>query len=361
MASVAATEGELEADRLPGAPHPRERAVLFGHQEAEAAFLEAYRSGRLHHAWLLGGAEGIGKATFAYRVARFLLAHPDPAALEVRQAQDLSVPANHPVAHKVAALSHPDLTVLRRAPGTEKKGPSSIIPVDAARRALTMFGSTAGVDGYRICIVDSAEDLNLSSANALLKVIEEPPPRSLFLIVAHAPGRTLATIRSRCRRLMLRPLTQPDVVRALRSLGPPWDRAETAVIEHAAALAEGSVRRAVGLLDAETIALVERVRAVLERLPEQDLAGLYLLAEDLAGRDAEDDFAVVLETIADWIATTVRGRAGEGASRLAPLVEVWEKSARAAREAQVLNLDRRPLVLAIFGDLAEAVRRCRAA
>lgn len=352
---------DAEPDRLAGTPHPRERHQLVGHAQAEAAFLEAYRAGRLHHAWLIGGAEGIGKATFAYRVARFVLAHPDPASPAVRQARDLSVAPDDPVFRKVAALSHPDLAVLRRAPGTDKKGPSTVIPVDAVRRALALFASTAGVDGYRVCIVDSAEDLNVASANALLKVIEEPPPRSLFLIVAHAPARALATIRSRCRQMPLRPLSADEVRATVRSLGPPWAQTPDDILARAAGASEGSVRRALALLDEGTMALVDRVLALLRRLPEQDLAALYALAEDLAGRAADDEFAVAFETIVDWIAASVRERAGEGASRLAPLVEVWEKSARAAREAQVLNLDRRPLVLAIFGDLADAVRRSRAA
>src|SRR3712207_3881883 len=171
---MADTEIGAEPDALPGVPHPREQFNLFGHEEAERAFLDGWAAGRLHHAWLIGGPQGIGKATLAYRIARFLLAGNEgmPARPDT-----LAIPAGHPAARQVMALSHPNLSVLRRAPATDKKGPSATIPVDAVRRALAMFGSTAADGGYRVCIVDSAEDLTISSANALLKVIEEPPPR----------------------------------------------------------------------------------------------------------------------------------------------------------------------------------------
>jgi DNA polymerase-3 subunit delta' len=344
----------LEADRFGDAPHPRAQSALVGHQSAEASFLDAFRAGRLHHAWLIGGPQGIGKATFAYRAARFLLAHSDPADPAVQAAADLGVDPADPTARKVEALSHPDLVVLRRTPGTDKKGPSTFIPVDAVRRALAVFGSTAGAGGYRVCIVDSVEDLNLAGANALLKVVEEPPPRSIFLIVAHAPGRTMATLRSRCRRLTLRPLSVEDVATVLGHLDPG---ADPATLRRAAELAEGSVRNALQLVDPEVIALVERVRRTLEKLPDEDVPELYSLAELLASRAEEERFATFLATVGEWVSGHIRARAQEGASRLAPLVEVWDKGLRTAREVQVLNLDRRPFVLSLIGDLAEAVRR----
>src|SRR5919202_4392436 len=170
----------VEPDRFDAAPHPRERFALFGHEEAEAAFLHAIRGGRLHHAWLIGGPEGIGKATLAYRVARFLLA-TGPGSRD--PGPSLAVDPKAVAARQVAALSHPNLAVLRRSPGTDKKAPAATIAVDSVRRALDLFGSTAADGGYRVCIVDSAEDLTTQSANALLKVLEEPPARSIFLIV----------------------------------------------------------------------------------------------------------------------------------------------------------------------------------
>jgi DNA polymerase-3 subunit delta' len=343
-----------DPDQFEGAPHPREQFAFFGHEEGEGAFLEGLRSGRLHHAWLIGGAQGIGKATLAYRVARAVL---DPAKRADRAIRDLDVPAESTAARQVAALSHPNLSVLRRAPATDKKGPSATIPVEAVRRALAMFGSTAADGGYRVCVVDSAEDLTISSANALLKVIEEPPPRSLFLIVSHAPQRVLPTIRSRCRRLLLRPLEERDVRAAIGSLGEPWSAIPGAVVDQALRYGEGSVRRTLELLDEEKVAFIDLVTKLLNGLPKADPKQVLALAEALARRDAEDSYELALDTVQRWVSERLHERAGLGASRLAPLVEVCEKIGRSAREIDVFNLDRRPFILTMFDDLADAVRR----
>ncbi len=343
-----------EPDQFEGAPHPREQLAFFGHQEGEGAFLEGLRSGRLHHAWLIGGPQGIGKATLAYRVARAVL---DPRKSSDPGLNSLDVSPDAPASRQVAALSHPNLSVLRRAPASDKKAASATIPVDAVRRALGMFGSTAADGGYRVCIVDSAEDLTISSANALLKVIEEPPPRSLFLIVSHAPQRVLPTIRSRCRRLLLRPLDEQDIRAAIASLGSPWDETPGDVLNQALRYGEGSVRRTLELLDAGKVSFIDQVTRLLDGLPKTDTKQILALAEALAKRDADDSYELTLETIQRWVSERLHERAGLGASRLAPLVEVCEKIGRTAREIGVFNLDRRPFILTLFDDLAEAVRR----
>ncbi|WP_414470988.1 DNA polymerase III subunit delta' [Microvirga sp. M2] len=347
-------QGAVEPDQFDGAPHPRDQFAFFGHREGEGAFIEGLRSGRLHHAWLIGGPQGIGKATLAYRLAR--------TALDPRRGQDpaldsLDMPPDSGVARQVSALSHPNLSVLRRAPATDKKAASTTIPVDAVRKALNMFGSTAADGGYRVCIVDSAEDLTISSANALLKVIEEPPPRSLFLIVSHAPQRVLPTIRSRCRRLLLRPLDADQIKAAIRSLGEPWADMPGGLIEQALPFGEGSVRRTLELLDADKVAFIEQVTRHLDGLPRVDARQIHALAEALAKRDADDSYELALETIERWISGKLREQAGIGPARLAPLVEVCEKMTRTAREIDVFNLDRRPFILTLFDDLAHAVRR----
>ncbi len=342
-----------EPDQLAGAPHPREQTAFFGHPEAERAFLDALAAGRLHHAWLIGGPEGIGKATLAYRVARFLFAHVGAP----NGARTLHVEPGHPAARKVAALSHPDLAVVRRGLRTDGKGYSAEIRVQDVRRALDLFGSPAGEGGYRVCIVDAGDDLNASSANALLKVIEEPPPRSIFLIVSHAPQRLLPTVRSRCRRLALRPLADADLRSVIGSLGPPFADTEEAALDAAIGLAEGSVRRAIEMLDADLLGIVTNTRSLLENLPRLDLKRVLALAETIARRGSEDSFRLTLDTAFAWVSADIEARAGAGPARLAPLVEVCENAARAAREAETFNLDKRPLVLSLFGDLAEAVRR----
>src|SRR3712207_5403681 len=174
----------VDPDRFEGALHPREQFAFFGHQEGEGAFLEGLRAGRLHHAWLIGGPLGIGKATLAYRLALFIPPHGGPVP---DGPTSLDVDPSHPVVRRIAASAHPDLAVGRRGLRKDGKAYSAEISVEQARKALDLFASTAGRGGYRICSVDAADDLNASSANALLKVIEEPPPRSVFLVVSHAP------------------------------------------------------------------------------------------------------------------------------------------------------------------------------
>src|SRR3981189_820137 len=220
-------------------PVPRETTVLFGHDSAERAFLAVYRSGRVPHAWLIGGEPGIGKATLAYRIARFVLARPDPSRAST--ADTLALDPAHRTVRRVAVNAHPDLLALERTPGDSGKM-RTVITVEQVRRLTTFFGSTAGEGGGGVCIVDSADELKYpEGSNALLKMLEEPPPRSLFLLVSHAPGRLLPTIRSRCRRLSLRPLDEAEVAEAAASALGDTDEA---TLRPAAGAAAGSGGRA---------------------------------------------------------------------------------------------------------------------
>src|SRR5712664_4048229 len=193
--------------------HPRETSALSGHREAEMALLNAYRSGRIPHAWLIGGAQGIGKATLAYRMARFVLAHRNPLGPYVQRAETLWVDPSDPVARQVAAGAHGGLLTLERTLN-DKGVMRTVITVDETRETISFFGSTAAVEGWRVCVVDTVDELNPNAANALLKILEEPPQQSLFLLLSHAPARVLPTIQSRCRKLPLRPLSTEDVIRA---------------------------------------------------------------------------------------------------------------------------------------------------
>src|SRR3982074_2580421 len=201
--------GQVEAQAA--AVHPRETTALFGHHDAETALLNAYRSGRIPHAWLIGGAAGIGKATLAYRMARFVLAHPNPNAPDVQRAETLAVDPSDPVARHVAAGAHGGLLTLERSLN-DKGVLRTVITVDETRETIPFFGSTAAVEGWRVCIVDTVDELNPNAANARLKILEEPPQQSLFLFVSHATARVLPTIQSRCRKLPLRPLATSDVI-----------------------------------------------------------------------------------------------------------------------------------------------------
>ena len=227
------------------ASHPRETAVLFGHAAAEAALLAAYRAGRMPHGILITGPKGIGKATLAYRIARFVLSHPDPGAKDVQDAVSLKVDPTSPVARRIAAQAQPDLLVIERTVN-ERGVLRNQIAVDDIRRTVPFFGSTAGEGGWRITIVDAVDDLNRSGANALLKVLEEPPKRGLLLLIAHSTARVPSTLRSRCRIIALRPLVQEDVAAAVAAAG--GIEAENPEIAAAAAGSDGSVARALILL-----------------------------------------------------------------------------------------------------------------
>lgn len=353
-------EAPPESDRFLEAPHPRETQILHGHDDAQTRLLDAYRSNRLPQAWIIGGREGIGKATLAWHFARFVLANPDPDAPAVRQATTLAVAPDHPAARRVASLSHGDLMLTRREWDTKTKKHFTEIRVADIRRMIEMFRRAAGEGGWRVAILDAADELNRSSANALLKLIEEPPARSLFLMVAHRPAHLLPTIRSRSRMLILDPLQPADVVRAMRQAGDPWARASQDDLTAAAERGQGSVREAMRLLDGKGLALARRLETLLSRLPEVDWGEIHDLADILVGRDGEEDFQTTLTTVFDWLDATVRASATAAPARLAPYAEVWEKIAASARETEAYNLDRRPLILSIFADLAAAARAAHA-
>ena len=331
-------------------PHPRTTAALFGHHDAEQTLLADYRGGRIAHAWLLGGPPGIGKATLAYRMARFVLAHPDPAAPAVQSATSLAVSPDAPAARRVAGQAHPDLLVLERTVGDNDKL-RSVITVEQVRRTVGFFGSTAGEGGWRVCIVDAADELKYPEGpNALLKVLEEPPRRSLFLVVSHAPGRLLPTIRSRCRRLTLRPLGEDDVVKAATAaLG---EAADAAALRQAARAADGSVARAIALAGGPQLALRDKVTALLDRLPATDPRDLHALGDSIERGD--DLFEVFIETARHWLSGRL-DRTAEPA-RLARVAEAWDKLNRAAIDTETYNLERKPLVFNVFSLLAEAAR-----
>jgi DNA polymerase-3 subunit delta' len=336
------------------APHPRATTELFGHRDAETALLDAYRSGRVPHAWLIGGAQGIGKATLAYRMARFVLAHRNPLSPSVQRAESLAVDPSDPVARQVAAGSHGGLLTLERTLN-DKGVMRTVITVDETRETISFFGSTAAVEGWRVCIVDTVDELNPNAANALLKILEEPPQQSLFLLVSHAPGRVLPTLQSRCRRLPLRPLATADVIRAAALA--TGVAADDPALAEAAQAGEGSVARALTLLGGDALKLHQRTAALLARLPQVDPRELHALGDALGTSDRVA-LAAFVDSVDRWIGDRIRADQDANANlpRLARLAEVWEKTVRAARDTQDYNLERKPLVFSVFGMLAEATR-----
>ncbi len=345
-----------ESDRYEDAPHPRETLALFGHAAAERELLDAYRRNKMAQAWIIGGPEGIGKATLTWRLVRFLLAHPEPSAAAVQEAESLAVPADHPAARRIASLALADIFLLRREWNEKTKKHFTEIRIEDVRKIIQSFHQASGTGGWRVAIVDCADDLNRASANALLKLIEEPPERSLFLLIAHQPGRILPTIRSRCRKLMLGALSPEDTVAAVKNVGPPWSEAPESDLLVAAARADGSVREALRLLDGDGVAFDATLRRLFERLPQIDWLGAHMLADKLTGRDNEAAYETFMRATQRHLDARVRALAGSGAppARLAGYARAWDEIRDAARETEVFNFDKRALVLGVFERLARA-------
>jgi DNA polymerase III subunit delta' len=350
------TDDLPEADALAGAPHPRHVYSLIGHERAEAEMLSAYREGRLAHAWLIGGKEGIGKATLAWAFARFVLANPDPTARAVREATNLQVEPTHPAARLLAGLAHPDFSLIRREWQGATKRLASEISVEAVRQGLQVFQLSAAFGGWRIALVDSAEDLNRSSANALLKMVEEPPQRSLILIVSHRPSQVLATIRSRCRRLRLDPLTEDEIVKAVTSLGPPWDEVGREAVAAAAKRANGSIREALIRLAPESEGVGALIDSIVAGLPRPDPRAVARLADAVSGRAGDEAYRAFHREIYDWLVSYARD-VEPGSLRVEEIGGLWDRIRDADRETEELNLDRKLHILALFAEIAATAPR----
>ncbi|WP_417678792.1 DNA polymerase III subunit delta' [Pseudodonghicola sp.] len=353
------------ADQVPGAPHPRETPTLFGQDAAEQAFLTAYNSGRLHHGWLLTGPRGVGKATLAWRIARFLLATPpaeDDGLFSAPPAPiTLDIDPEHPVAHRLLAGSDPGLITITRSVNDKTGRLRDEIVVDDVRVLNRFFGLSATDGGRRVVIVDCADEMNVNAANALLKMLEEPPARTTLLLISHRPSGLLPTIRSRCRTLRLSPLSPADMGRALEQAGV----AMPGNAGHLTALAAGSVGAALRLTALGGLDLYAELIALLATLPRLDRPRALALAETAAQRGAGDRFDLLLDLIDTALARLARtGAAGqppqpeaargeaETLTRLAPnahSARAWADAAAEitarSRHGKAVNLDPAALVL----------------
>lgn len=326
-------------------PHPREVFELEGHVAEEEAFEASRARGRLHHAWLLTGPEGVGKATFAYRAARRLLgAPPDPSH------GVLGADPEHPVSRQVAARSHPDLLVLERV-GEDGK-PRKVIPVDDARRLSEFFSKSPASAPHRVAIIDAADDLNMNAANALLKTLEEPPPRGVLLMVSHSPGRLLATIRSRCRRLAFQPLDLEVAAEFVRR------RADVNTEEalRLASMGQGAPGRALQLAAAGAIVVDDAARAILAELPRLDESLALSLADRFRGGEGPTQFNLLFERLAERVHAQASRLAEEGVGPLDRWAQAWETLQRLPREVEALNLDRTDALFSALTELRQAAR-----
>jgi DNA polymerase-3 subunit delta' len=337
-----------EPDRVPGYPHPRETLRLVGHEQVLSRIARALRAGRPPHGWLITGPPGIGKATLAYRIARYLLAY----GASDRGAADLSVPPNEAASIQVAAGSHPGLLVLRRAINPKTGRLMTVISVDEIRRLGGFFGMTSGAGGWRVAIVDTADDMNDNAANALLKQLEEPPSRAVLILLSNMPGRLLPTIRSRCQRLDLRPLDDALVAAELARLLPGLSPSKRSAV---AQLADGSIGLGLQLGAGDGVALAEEADKLIGRATTPDVPGLIALGDRLArSTDGIDAFGGFLQQA---LTGRIRARAHDAAPHLDRWLDCLAKVETSFRRTDALNLDPRQTVLSAARSVAAAARR----
>lgn len=377
MARAPALAAEAEAipepDRLEGFLPPRLTPRLYGQDAAETAFLHAFRGERLHHGWIVGGPPGIGKATLCYRIARFLLS---PESDRDMFGGSLHIGETTTAARLVANLGHPELLVLRRPYDYKNKKHKSEITVDEVRR-LKSFLSMAAGDGWRVVIIDPVDELNSNAANALLKSLEEPPKRTIFLLVSAAPDRLLPTIRSRCRTLACAPVEGDNLKRAVaQALNAAEDAGsrsalpaggEWSILER---LSEGSVRRFLHLHTGKGLDLHQKLTTILKDLPRPDWLAIHSLCDELASPAAEPRYELFFELLLQSLARLIRAAATDEAApeerelarrliaqeQLAAWAQLWETTVAEKASTEIYNLDRKSLILLTFQRLVQASR-----
>lgn len=363
---------------------PRNNTDLIGHVEAEQTLLDSYNSERLHHAWLITGPRGIGKATLAYRFARFLFKHRQSGggdegdslfgeALPAVKPDSLQVDPDDPVFRRVAASAHADLMTVEREFDEKKNKFKGVIGVDRVRGVGGFLSKTSAEGGWRVVIIDAADEMNRNAANAVLKVLEEPPAQAVLILLAHNPGKLLPTIRSRCRTLTLNSLSEPHMIELLSKCAPDSSPQDAAGLSK---LAEGSLGRALSLADEGGLELYAELVSLLSGLPQLDVEALHKLGDKMSRAGADDAFRTLGDLLTWWLGRLIsqgaRGKtSGLGLTEaddelmvrisktadVTALMDVWEKMNSLFARAQTGELDRKQVVLNAFTALEGAVRR----
>ena len=381
-------------------PHPRKNQNLSGHADIEEKLLESFNSGRMHHAWLISGPRGIGKATLAYRFARHILSagegvnndliaeapdlgaglfgeeeKPDDNA-KAKAASDgaLFIAENTPVFQRVASGGHADLFSIERRRDEKTGKLKTVIGVDDVRGIGHFLSMTPAEGGWRVVVVDSVDELNPNAANALLKVLEEPPSRAILLLVCHNSASLLPTIRSRCIKMQVRPLETSTVTSLARGYMPDLSERDATRL---AQLSDGSIGRALTLADAGGLDLWKEMSGLLSSLPKMDVRALHKLAEKVSRAGAEESYHTVTGLVRWWLEGVILNISGKGPGSAATEEDahmmarigaqasldrwfhVWEKINHLVSRADAVNLDRKQVVLDMFLGLENAAKNTR--
>jgi DNA polymerase-3 subunit delta' len=339
-------------DTLDGVPEPAETPRLIGHATAAGMLAGAYRTGKLPHALIFAGPQGIGKATLAFHMAHHLLRYPD-----FRTAADtLAVPdPASSLFRQIATGAHPSVLHLTRPANDKTKSFKTVLTVDEIRKVSRFLSMTSHDGSYRVVIVDPADDMNINAANALLKNLEEPPARTLFILIVHAPGSLLPTIRSRCQMVRLAPLAADELMAVLENVEPPPPDDPAA----RAALAEragGSARNAILLTQYGGLEIAGALDTlVAARKP--DITGAHRLAEAVAGRDQAIQFDIFNRRALDLLSSAASEAALSGdLARAKNLSEAWHEALNTISEAETYNLDKKQHALTMIDRLNSAMR-----
>lgn len=340
-------------DSIEGVAEPSASDYLTGHGEIVAFLAQAYREGRMHHALLFEGAQGVGKATLAFHLAGHMLAFGDQTfAPETIGMPDFS----KPLWRQIAGGMHPAVLHINR-PFDQKTGKFRTgIPVEEIRRVTHFLTRTASDGAWRIVIVDPADDMNRNAANALLKTLEEPPARAMFILISHSSGRLLPTIRSRCQSIQFKPLGDDALTDALEHIGPSVGLDADGITQSLLTRSEGSVRKALLLVAHGGLEISNTVDAILQG-QAFDLPKAQTLSGVLNGREAEVQYELFRDYLMGRIADEARRYADSGQLREADQwSRFWSELVREISNAETYNLDRKQAVMILLEKTHRAFR-----
>lgn len=342
-----------QPDQADGCPHPRDVYSLVGHEQQESRFADAFNRQSLHHAWLITGPQGIGKASLAYRMVRTVLGG------QPQTDGRLDVPEGDPVAQRVASLGHGDFLSIRRPYDEKSKKIKSVIPIEEARKVTSFFSKKAAEGGWRVCIIDTIDEMNIKATNAVLKTLEEPPDKCLILLISKAPGRLLPTIRSRCMELQLRALEEDALT--------PWLRDKTDAdaqdIANIILMSGGAPGRAYALAkNADTV--IKPLQAFTQSFPNPSGRLLHMISDQLSLANASVSYQLFCDALMDLLrAQALYAHTGEWDYAFQPMAksrsgEQWDllrtKLQRSIALQAGLNMNKKTVLLSLLRDIANS-------